>query len=98
MEEQEGRIVAMEEQPSDDWQYSLRPRKLNEYIGQEEAKENLSVFIRAALKRGEALDHVLPVLVLPPGQVLPVSDNILCAKPAVFRQRNKRQVHVAFIL
>ena len=65
MEEQEGRIVAMEEQPSDDWQYSLRPRKLNEYIGQEEAKENLSVFIRAALKRGEALDHVL--LYGPPG-------------------------------
>lgn len=65
MDEQEGRIVAMEEQPSDDWQYSLRPRKLNEYIGQEEAKENLSVFIRAALKRGEALDHVL--LYGPPG-------------------------------
>jgi len=65
VEEQEGRIVAMEEQPSDDWQYSLRPRKLNEYIGQEEAKENLSVFIRAALKRGEALDHVL--LYGPPG-------------------------------
>ena len=65
MEEQEGRIVAMEEQSSDDWQYSLRPRKLKEYIGQDEAKENLSVFIQAALKRGEALDHVL--LYGPPG-------------------------------
>lgn len=65
MEEQEGRIVAMEEQPADDWQYSLRPRKLREYIGQEKAKENLSVFIKAALERGEALDHVL--LYGPPG-------------------------------
>ncbi|MBR5908852.1 MAG: Holliday junction branch migration DNA helicase RuvB, partial [Schwartzia sp.] len=55
----------MEEQSSDDWQYSLRPRKLKEYIGQDEAKENLSVFIQAALKRGEALDHVL--LYGPPG-------------------------------
>lgn len=65
MEDQEGRIVAMEEQSSDDWQYSLRPRRLKEYIGQDKAKENLSVFIQAALKRGEALDHVL--LYGPPG-------------------------------
>ena len=65
MEEQEGRIVAMEEQPSDDWQFSLRPRKFREYIGQDKAKENLSVFIQAAMKRGEALDHVL--LSGPPG-------------------------------
>ena len=65
MEEQEGRIVAKEEQPSDDWQFSLRPRKFREYIGQEKAKENLSVFIEAAMKRGEALDHVL--LSGPPG-------------------------------
>ncbi|MBQ9377809.1 MAG: Holliday junction branch migration DNA helicase RuvB [Schwartzia sp.] len=55
----------MEEQSSDDWQYSLRPRRLKEYIGQDKAKENLSVFIQAALKRGEALDHVL--LYGPPG-------------------------------
>lgn len=65
MEEQEGRIVAKEEQPSDDWQFSLRPRKFREYIGQDKAKENLSVFIQAAMKRGEALDHVL--LSGPPG-------------------------------
>ncbi|MBQ1469282.1 MAG: Holliday junction branch migration DNA helicase RuvB [Schwartzia sp.] len=55
----------MEAQSADDWQYSLRPRKLNEYIGQDKVKENLSVFIQAALKRGEALDHVL--LYGPPG-------------------------------
>ena len=65
MDELDGRIVAMEEQQADDWQYSLRPRKLNEYIGQDKAKENLSVFIKAALSRGEALDHVL--LYGPPG-------------------------------
>lgn len=65
MEEQEGRIVAMDEQPADGWQYSLRPRKLVEYIGQDKVKENLSVFVKAALSRGEALDHVL--LYGPPG-------------------------------
>lgn len=37
----------------------LRPRTLAEYIGQQKAKENLSIFIQAALNRGEALDHVL---------------------------------------
>ena len=44
---------------------SLRPRKLTEYIGQEKAKENLSIFIDAAKLRGEPLDHVL--LHGPPG-------------------------------
>jgi Holliday junction DNA helicase RuvB len=38
---------------------SLRPRSLNEYIGQEKAKENLRIFIEAAKARGEALDHIL---------------------------------------
>lgn len=59
------RIVATEAQSADDWQYSLRPRRLNEYIGQEKAKENLKVFIKAALSRREPLDHVL--LYGPPG-------------------------------
>ncbi|HHV98788.1 MAG TPA: Holliday junction branch migration DNA helicase RuvB [Clostridiaceae bacterium] len=44
---------------------SLRPRKLSEYIGQTKVKENLMVFIEAAKKRNEALDHVL--LYGPPG-------------------------------
>lgn len=55
----------MDEQQADAWQYSLRPRKLNEYIGQDKVKENLSIFVKAALSRGEALDHVL--LYGPPG-------------------------------
>lgn len=45
--------------------FSLRPQKLNEYIGQDDLKDNLRVFIQAALKRNEALDHVL--LYGPPG-------------------------------
>jgi Holliday junction DNA helicase RuvB len=44
---------------------NLRPRRIEEYIGQEKVKENISVFIQAALERGEVLDHVL--LFGPPG-------------------------------
>ena len=64
-EQMDSRIVATDEQYADDWQFSLRPKKLQEYIGQDKAKENLSIFIKAALSRGEALDHVL--LYGPPG-------------------------------
>ncbi|MBE9504157.1 MAG: Holliday junction branch migration DNA helicase RuvB [Proteobacteria bacterium] len=51
----------------DDTNYdaSLRPKNLSEYIGQEKVKENLSIFIEAAKKREDALDHVL--LYGPPG-------------------------------
>src|SRR5215217_1589110 len=51
----------------DDVQYEagLRPRTLDEYIGQERIRENLHVAITAARQRGEALDHVL--LYGPPG-------------------------------
>lgn len=49
----------------DEGEGSLRPKHLREYIGQEKAKENLSVFIDAAKMRGEPLDHVL--LHGPPG-------------------------------
>ncbi len=59
------RIIAGAEQEADGWQYSLRPRRLNEYIGQRQVKDNLSVFIQAAAARHEALDHVL--LFGPPG-------------------------------
>ena len=61
----EERIIATEELAADDWQYSLRPRRLSEYIGQEKVKANLKVFVKAALSRREALDHVL--LYGPPG-------------------------------
>ena len=48
-----------------DIEYSLRPKRLNEYIGQDKVKENMSVFIKAAKDRGDTLDHVL--LYGPPG-------------------------------
>ena len=63
--DEENRIMAQEGQIEDDWQYSLRPRLLHEYVGQDKIKENLQVFVKAALNRGEALDHVL--LYGPPG-------------------------------
>lgn len=63
--DQENRIVTMQEREEDNWQYSLRPRYLKEYIGQTQAKENLHIFIEAAKLRGDTLDHVL--LYGPPG-------------------------------
>jgi Holliday junction DNA helicase RuvB len=48
-----------------DFELSLRPKWLREYIGQQKAKENLSIFVQAARKRGQSLDHVL--LYGPPG-------------------------------
>lgn len=65
-EEIENRIVDPNEQKSDDESLlSLRPRMLNEYIGQKESKEMLSIYIEACKKRNEALDHCL--LYGPPG-------------------------------
>jgi Holliday junction DNA helicase RuvB len=51
--------------PEDDPDRSLRPKKLDDFVGQERVKEQLAVFIEAARARGEALDHVL--LAGPPG-------------------------------
>ena len=62
---EEERIVTSSLTKEDEGENSLRPRKLNEYIGQSKAKDNLSVFIEAARQRGEPLDHVL--LYGPPG-------------------------------
>ena len=62
----ENRIVTPDLSPEDsDIEFSLRPRRLPDYIGQEKAKENLSVYIEAARRRGDCLDHVL--LYGPPG-------------------------------
>ena len=62
----ENRITAPEYSSQDEeTEYSLRPRTLKAYIGQKKAKENLSIYIEAARRRGEALDHVL--LYGPPG-------------------------------
>lgn len=62
----ENRILDPEEIPEDfDAKNPLRPKTLNEYIGQDKVKENLSIFIKAAQIRKEPLDHVL--LYGPPG-------------------------------
>lgn len=48
-----------DEEKEDEEEISLRPLKLNDYLGQTEAKKTLSIFIKAALERSESLDHVL---------------------------------------
>ena len=61
----EDRIVSYEELSEDTKDLDIRPSRMDEYIGQSEVKDNLSVFIEAAKMRNEALDHVL--LYGPPG-------------------------------
>ncbi len=58
-------ILSAQELPEDDLDRSLRPRRLDDFVGQDALKEQLAVSIAAAVNRGEALDHVL--LAGPPG-------------------------------
>ena len=64
-QEYEAPIVTTSLTPQDDGEVSLRPRTLADYTGQEKAKGNLAVYIEAARRRNEPLDHVL--LYGPPG-------------------------------
>ena len=65
-EQDDDRIVSVREMPEDaDIDVSLRPKTMKEYVGQTKVKDNLNVYITAAKKRKEALDHVL--LYGPPG-------------------------------
>ena len=59
------RIITSEELESDKFETNIRPQRFGEYIGQNEVKENIKVFVEAAKMRDEALDHVL--LYGPPG-------------------------------
>ena len=59
------KLVGAEHRDEDAAEASLRPQKLSEFVGQEQARKNLAVFIEAARARKEALDHVL--FVGPPG-------------------------------
>jgi len=62
----ENRIISPEYNSfEDDTELSLRPKSLDEYVGQDKAKDNLRIYIKAALQRKEPLDHVL--LYGPPG-------------------------------
>src|ERR1700739_2567091 len=53
------RLVAPGPIEEDSLEASLRPKRLADFVGQAQARENLSIFIQAAKARGEALDHVL---------------------------------------
>jgi Holliday junction resolvasome RuvABC ATP-dependent DNA helicase subunit len=53
------RLVTSAKRDTDATEASLRPQSLAEFIGQEQARANLGIFIKAARDRGEALDHVL---------------------------------------
>lgn len=79
----ESRLVAPEYRESDDssLEVSLRPRTLNDYIGQEKVKENLKIYIDAAKRRGEPMDHVL--LYGPPGLGKTTLSGIIAAEMGV---------------
>ena len=59
------KLVSAERREEDAAEANLRPQRLAEFIGQEQARKNLGIFIAAARARQEALDHVL--FVGPPG-------------------------------
>lgn len=78
----ENRIVSTGYTPEDAGQdLSLRPKRLDDYIGQTKVKENLKVYIDAAKKRGDPLDHVL--LYGPPGLGKTTLSNIIAAEMGV---------------
>ena len=64
-ETEDDRIISSHALTEDVEENSLRPKSIREYIGQSRIKRNLEVYMTAAKKRGEALDHVL--LYGPPG-------------------------------
>lgn len=78
----ENRMVSPDFVPGDsELETSLRPKKLEDYIGQDKVKENLAIYIEAAKKRGEPLDHVL--LHGPPGLGKTTLSNIIANEMGV---------------
>ena len=65
MVQEDDRIISAVQLDDDEQENHLRPKSLKEYVGQEKVKYNLEVYMHAAKKRGDALDHVL--LYGPPG-------------------------------
>ena len=81
-QEFESRIVMPEYTPdADEAEVTLRPKTLADYVGQEKAKENLDIYIKAALARHESLDHVL--LYGPPGLGKTTLSNIIAHEMGV---------------
>ena len=78
----ENRIVTTSYTKEDsDSEVSLRPKTLDDYIGQEKVKENLKIYIEAATMRNESLDHVL--LYGPPGLGKTTLSNIIASEMGV---------------
>ncbi|HBG06548.1 MAG: Holliday junction DNA helicase RuvB [Geobacteraceae bacterium GWC2_58_44] len=75
------RAITPEKTDDDSFEATLRPRALDDYVGQEKAKGNLGLFIDAARGRGEALDHVL--LYGPPGLGKTTLANIIACEMGV---------------
>ena len=75
MEEERIMSYGLENQSEERMENSLRPKILEDYIGQDKVKENMKIYIEAAKKRGDALDHVL--LYGPPGLGKTTLSNII---------------------
>ena len=75
MEEDRITNPELEDAKEENLEKTLRPQTLDEYIGQDKVKENLKVYIEAAKKRGEPLDHIL--LYGPPGLGKTTLSNII---------------------
>ena len=86
------RIISPENTTEDnDTEVTLRPQTFHEYVGQEKVKENLAIYIEAAKRRGEPLDHVL--LYGPPGLGKTTLSSIIAHELGVESQDNDRPRH-----